>query len=382
MRTPNINKILERTVSIQMIGSWTILIIVSYFISGIWLNNNLLTHLILWLMGVLGLGLVVSRYYKEDNKRKDSEGGQISSLIYRAILETSPDSVAATDLVGNYIFANKQTAILHGYDTADEFIGKSAFSLFALGDVSKAVKSMNITLADGVARNIEFDLLRKDGTTFPAELSAALVKNEFGVPVAFIAITRDITERKHVADQLHDMNEQLRLQLVEIEKLQSILKEQAIQDPLTGLYNRRYMEEALKQELARAHRENQSFSIIMLDMDNLKALNDQHGHTVGDQALKKLGTLLKNQIRGEDVVCRYGGDEFLVILHNTNEADALNRLREWEASGRSQNLGDRLDVYFSAGIATYPVHGKTIEEITHVADTALYESKAKRKASK
>ena len=292
IRTPKFNKILERTVSIQIIGGWTILTIVSYFISELWLHNNLLTHLILWLVGALGLGLVLSWYCKADNKGKDEEGGQISSLIYRAIVETSPDSVAATDLVGNYIFANKQTAVLHGYDTTEEFIGKSAFSLFALGDVAKAVKSMNITLADGVARNIEFDLLRKDGSTFPAELSAALVRNEFGIPVAFIAITRDITERKHVADQLHEMNEQLRLQLVEIEKLQSILKEQVIQDHLTGLYNRRYMEEALKQEFARARREDQPFSIIMLDLDNLKVLNDLHGHTAGDQAIKKVGTLL------------------------------------------------------------------------------------------
>jgi len=137
IRTPNFNKILERTVSIQIIGGWTILIIVSYFINGVWLNNNLLTHLILWLMGVLGLGLVLSWYYKADNKGKDAEGGQISSLIYRAILETSPDSVAATDLLGNYIFANKQTAVLHGYDTTEEFIGKSAISLVAWAMLQK-----------------------------------------------------------------------------------------------------------------------------------------------------------------------------------------------------------------------------------------------------
>lgn len=382
MKTPNFNKILERTVSIQIIGGWTILIILSYFISGVWLNSNLLAHLILWLMGALGFSLVLSRYHMADNEGKDVDGRRISSLIYRAVVETSLDSISVTDLLGNFTFANKQTALLHGYDTPEEFIGKSAFSLFALNEVAKAVKYMDMTRADGIIKNIEFNLLRKDGTAFPAELSAALVKNEFGIPMAFIAITRDITERRHVADQLHDMNEQLRLQLAEIEKLQSILQEQAIQDPLTGLYNRRYMEEALKQEFARAQRENQPFSIIMLDMDNLKALNDQHGHAVGDQALKKLGMLLKSMTRREDIACRYGGDEFLVILHNTNEVNALNRLREWETSGASQNLGDKLDIHFSAGFATYPVHGKTVEEITHVADTALYESKAKRKSSK
>lgn len=333
-------------------------------------------------MGGLGFGIIFSWYYKESKKKKGSEEEQVSNLIYRAVMDTSPDSVAVTDLLGNYIFANKQTVVLHGYESSEEFIGKNAFNFFPLQEAARAVKFMDMTRSDGIIKNVEFNILRKDGSTFPAELSAALIKNEFGVPLAFIAITRDVTDRKRVADQLQDMNEKLRLQLVEIEKLQTILKEQAIQDPLTGLYNRRYMEEALKQEYARSHRENQPFTIVMLDMDNLKVLNDLHGHTVGDQALKKLGFLLKSMTRGEDIVCRYGGDEFLVILHNTNENDVLNRVREWEASARIKNPGDSLDIHFSIGFATYPVHGNSIEEIIHVADTAMYESKAKRKSSK
>jgi diguanylate cyclase (GGDEF)-like protein/PAS domain S-box-containing protein len=297
-------------------------------------------------------------------------------------METSPDSIAVTDLLGNFIFANKQTAALHGYDSPEEFIGKSAFSLFPLNEVAKAAKYMDMTRADGIIRNIEFNLLRKDGTVFPAELSAALIKNEFSIPVAFIAVTRDVTERKRIADQLHDMNEQLRQQLEEIEKLQKILHEQAIQDPLTGLYNRRYMEEALKQEIARASRENRLFSIVMIDMDNLKTLNDLHGHTIGDQALKKLGKLIKDMTRTEDIVCRYGGDEFLIILHNTNEEQAHKRLEEWEQKIKALNNGDKLDISFCAGTATHPIHGNSIEEIVHIADSALYKAKARQKLAR
>jgi len=382
MKTPNFNKILGWTVFIQIITGWSVLTFASYIIGEVWLKNSLLTLLILWAMGGVGFGIVFFWYYKESKNVKGGEEEQISNLIYRAVMDTSPDSVAVTDLLGNYIFANKQTAALHGYESSEEFIGKSAFSLFPLQEVARAAKYMDMTRTDGIIKNVEFNILRKDGSTFPAELSAALIKNEFGIPLAFIAITRDVTDRKRVADQLYDMNEKLRLQLGEIEKLQTILKEQAIQDPLTGLYNRRYMEEALKQEFARSRRENQPFTIVMLDMDNLKLLNDLHGHTAGDQALKKLGSLLKNMTRGEDIVCRYGGDEFLVILHNTNEKDALNRVREWEASAAGKNLGDKLDIHFSTGFATYPVHGNSIEEIIRVADTALYESKARRKSSK
>jgi len=382
MQTSDFNKIFKRTVSVQVISVWTVLVVASYFVGEVWLNNNLLTYLILWLVGALGLGRIISLYYRTDTRGKDSDDRQISGLIYRAILETSPDSVAATDLLGNYIFANKQTAVLHGYDTTDEFIGKSALSLFPMDNVAKAVETMNLTFTDGVVRNIEFKLLRKDGSTIPAELSAAVVKNEFGAPVAFIAITRDITERKRVADELHDMNVQLRAQLNEIEKLQGILREQAIQDPLTGLYNRRYMEEALKRESARATREGYPLSIVMLDMDNLKYLNDTHGHVVGDDAIKMIGKSIKNNIRTEDIACRYGGDEFLVILHNTTAETAKHRVEEWLNHIKERTFihnKQEFKTTFSAGIATFPYQGNDIEGVIRSADNALYNAKTKGK---
>jgi len=382
MKTPIFSRIFERTISIQIISLWTILVVVGYLVGDIWLKNNIITLFLVWLTGVLGFRRIISWYYSKKYGGKEKEDEQISNLIYRAILETSPDSVAATDLLGNYIFANKQTAILHGYESTEGFIGKSAFSHFPTNFVSKAVSTMNLTLADGAARNIEFDLLRLDGSLIHAELSAALVKNEFGIPVAFIAITRDITERKQVSDQLRDMNNQLKNQLHEIEKLQSILHEQAIQDPLTGLYNRRYMEKSLKQEISRSSRSNRPFSLILLDMDNLKTTNDLYGHTTGDLVILKLASLLKYSTREEDIICRYGGDEFLVILQNTDTVTAITRLAERERNNLGKNLGDNLDVHFSGGCATYPMHGETIEELIGFADNALYKVKAEKKQNK
>lgn len=381
MKMKNFNKIVWRSVSVQIILGWTLLIVGSYYLGDIWLDNEILTHVILWLAGVAIFEFILVRGYTAKNDGKDVEGGKIGNLIYHAVMDTSPDSVAVTDLLGNYIFANKQTAVLHGYDSSEEFIGKSAFSFFPLSEVTKAAKYMGQTRKDGIIRNIEFNLQRKDGSTFPAELSAALIKNEFGIPVAFIAVTRDITERKHVADQLYSVNEQLHMQLVEIEKLQAILHEQAIQDPLTGLYNRRFMEESLKQEFARANRENQPFSVVMLDMDNLKLLNDKYGHVVGDIALKSLSKLLKDHTRIEDIVCRFGGDEFLVILHNASEKMASVRLQEWEEQAKKINIiheGNPIQISFSAGIAVFPTY-KNIEELIQAADKALYNIKAKNK---
>jgi diguanylate cyclase (GGDEF)-like protein len=143
------------------------------------------------------------------------------------------------------------------------------------------------------------------------------------------------------------------------------------------------MEESLKQEFARSQRESQPFSVVMLDMDNLKTLNDKYGHVVGDIALKSLSKLLKDQTRTEDIVCRFGGDEFLVILHNADEQMAFARLQIWRERTKDIDIvyeDIHIQVSFSAGIATYPTC-KNIEELISTADKALYDIKAKKKQS-
>jgi len=383
MKDARFNQHFQKSFLLQIITVWTVLVLAVYFIHENWLQNNLPAFALLWAVGILGLQTSIRwRWNNLNDEEKDFEARKISNLIYHAVMNTSTDSIAVVDPFGNYIFANKQTAILHGYSSSEEFIGVSAFKFFSLDEVARAIKYMEMTRADGVIRNIEFNLLRKDGSTFPAELSAALVKNELGLPVAFIAVTRDITERKRITDQLRDVNEQLRKQLGEIEKLQSILREQAIQDPLTGLYNRRYMEEVLKQEFARASREGKPFSIVMLDLDNLKTLNDTHGHVVGDEALKLLARQIKRLTRIEDTACRYGGDEFLVILHNADEMTAQKRIEELTKriqEVRITSVGEEMPISFSAGSATYPRNGDTVEQVIQFADTALYNVKASRK---
>jgi len=191
----------------------------------------------------------------------------------------------------------------------------------------------------------------------------------------------DITERKRNEKLLEEANEQLRLHVQEIEQLQEELREQAIRDALTGLYNRRYMQDVFKQEFSRARRENYPISVIMLDMDELKVVNDTHGHHAGDQALQALAVQLQSMTRKEDIVCRYGGDEFTVILSKTFPKDAVKRVEEWRASLNNHpiELDDNatLPLKFTAGIASFPVHGISMEEIINYADVALYRAKAR-----
>ncbi len=191
----------------------------------------------------------------------------------------------------------------------------------------------------------------------------------------------DITQIKQNEKLLEHANEQLVFQLSEIEQLQAELQEQAIRDPLTGLHNRRYMQDFFMREFSRAIRENYSVSVIMIDMDELKVFNDTYGHHIGDLAIQIIAQKLQSMIRTEDFVCRYGGDEFTVILSKTNIKSALKRVEEWRESLNNHPIpvnhnGDTVTIKFTAGIASFPQHGTSMEEIINFADVALYRAKA------
>ncbi len=191
----------------------------------------------------------------------------------------------------------------------------------------------------------------------------------------------DITERKRNETLLEEVNELLRVHLLEIEQLHEELLEQAIRDPLTGLYNRRYMHDIFRQEFSRARRENYPVSVIMMDMDELKTLNDTCGHHFGDRALQAFAFHLQSMTRKEDIICRYGGDEFTVILSKAFPKDAVKRVEEWRKAMNNHPLEiegkNGVTIKFTAGIASYPAHGVTLEEIVNYADVALYRAKAR-----
>lgn len=162
--------------------------------------------------------------------------------------------------------------------------------------------------------------------------------------------------------------------------LREKLQAQSIRDPLTGLFNRRYMEESLERELRRAARRNHPVSVLMVDMDHFKRFNDTFGHEAGDVLLKELARMLRQQVRGEDIVCRYGGEEFTVILPEAGLEAAVQRGEQLRrAAGllgvrhQGQELGP---VTLSIGVASFPQHGATASLLLRGADQALYAAKA------
>jgi len=177
-----------------------------------------------------------------------------------------------------------------------------------------------------------------------------------------------ITMSEHIAMALSNL------------RLHETLRSQSIRDPLTGLFNRRFMEESLELEIRRAARNQRPLGMIMIDLDHFKYFNDNFGHEAGDLLLKELGTLLRTNIRGEDIACRYGGEEFTLILPEGTSAVTRQRADFYK------DAIQRLDVHFrgmplgritaSMGVAVFPDHGRSAQALIEAADKALYRSKA------
>ncbi len=149
----------------------------------------------------------------------------------------------------------------------------------------------------------------------------------------------------------------------------------AMVDALTGIFNRRYFDLSLKKEIKRALRYGKKFSVLLIDMDDFKSINDTRGHLFGDSVLIKLATLLTSISREEDIPCRFGGEEFAVVLPETNARGALTFAERLRNEMRSQGFFSEHRITFSGGISSYPDDGDNIAALLAVADKALYEAK-------
>lgn len=162
-------------------------------------------------------------------------------------------------------------------------------------------------------------------------------------------------------------------------KLREDMRNLSIRDPLTGLFNRRFMEEALAQELHRTTRDKAQLAVIMIDIDHFKQFNDDFGHGGGDAILRALGAFFKKHVRGSDVACRYGGEEFILILSPSTAEGARHRaeiIREDAGQLKVSHASRELpSITLSLGVAIFPDHASEAAAIIKAADVALYEAK-------
>jgi diguanylate cyclase (GGDEF)-like protein/PAS domain S-box-containing protein len=198
-----------------------------------------------------------------------------------------------------------------------------------------------------------------------------------------LILIRDITEKKLAEEALNEANKKLRDQITKVEDLQTELREQALRDPLTGLYNRRHMEATLKLELERMAGQNQSLCILMIEIDSFKYFNDTYGHEAGDVTLQNAADVISGNIREGDTACRYGGDEFVAILPGASldvgiqcANRLLNAIDRISAEFHGQPLPQ---ITFSIGVAAYSMHGNTGDQTLRAADQAMYRAKREGK---
>jgi diguanylate cyclase (GGDEF)-like protein/PAS domain S-box-containing protein len=286
-----------------------------------------------------------------------------SELRYRRLFEAAQDGILILNAqTGAITDVNPFLIKMLGYSRA-EFVEKKLWEVGAFRDIEASQEAFEALQKNEYIRYEDLPLRGKNGRLIQVEF----VSNVYlvGGEKVIQCNIRDITERKQAEAALL--------------KSQALLREQSVRDFLTGLFNRRYMEETLERELLRASRKKLSLGMIMLDVDDFKQFNDTYGHAAGDQILRELGSLLLRQVRGEDIACRYGGDEFILIMPDATQEVTRERAELVCESARMFHLqfeGKNLTpVTFSLGVAVFPEHGSTSTGILRAVDAALYRAK-------
>lgn len=278
----------------------------------------------------------------------------------RFITENTHDIVWQLDRDYRFTYINSADERMRGIPH-DEVIGQHFRSLILPTRQAVFDQAMAKSESAGEGKTIHFEveMVCKGGALIWAEINSTPIRDPSGKITGFIGVTRDATQRR---------------------AKQQELREQAIRDPLSGLFNRRYLAESLPRELARARRDNLPLSVMMLDIDHFKRLNDTYGHPFGDQVICRLARLIHDGARSGDLPCRYGGEEFLLVLPNMTIESAAERAEQWRRAFQEISIavGDKtVASTFSAGVVAFPTHGDTSETLIQAADSALYAAKNK-----
>ena len=194
-----------------------------------------------------------------------------------------------------------------------------------------------------------------------------------------LQLSTDLAERWDARQHLGlEVAEHLGLALAKL-KLQETLQQQSVRDPLTGLFNRRYLEESLARELHKAQRQSHTLGVLMVDLDHFKQVNDRYGHEAGDMVLREMGKVFGRQIRAGDIVCRFGGEEFTILLPEASLEITLKRAEQIRLAAKTTQVhhgASNLEpVTLSIGVALFPNDGLTTEDLLQAADSALYRAK-------
>lgn len=276
-------------------------------------------------------------------------------LLSRGV-EQSPAAIIITDAGGHIEYVNERFESVSGYRAA-EVLGHNPRMLRSGETTVEEYQTLWRTITEGEAWQGEFHNRRRDGSHYWAAANISPILDDGGEITHFIGIQEDITERRRMREELRRL---------------------ATTDPLTGAFNRRHFLGLMQEEIERSLRYDHPLSFLFLDLDHFKAVNDQHGHQAGDIALQRVVATIRDELRGQDAISRYGGEEFVVSLPETGleEARALaERLRRSVAELELTNEHGTFNVTISVGCAEWR-REEPLEQVFSRADTALYNAKA------
>lgn len=300
-------------------------------------------------------------------------GGRLFDLLPVArhlLLEELPDPVLVVDAQGQVMEANPAALRLSGVNRGGMPRHLAEWPVIGTQLVAALAKE------PGAAEEQVLSLGERD---FELRLRPIL-RGRSGQQKALgqMLYLRDVTRHRRSERQLVEALALSEARLHTISELHEQLRQQALHDPLTGLYNRRYLDEFFQREAARALREQAPIAVVMLDLDHFKVLNDTYGHPVGDEVLCNLAKFLKGRLRESDAVFRLGGEEFLLILPAVAADEALALVSRIGQELAEQPLPSRcgpLSITFSAGLVEYPRQAASLDQLLALADQALYRAK-------
>ena len=301
-------------------------------------------------------------YFRDITEKKRYEQRiKESENKFRGLIEQSLVGIAMIE-DAKFSYANRKFSEIFGYEISE---------LMKISPPEMAVDEDKSIIDDVIRDQLEREGQGEEFTFHGRHKFGAVVNIEgryahmtVNDKPALMFIILDVTER-HKAES-------------EVQILQARLREQAIRDPLTGLFNRRYLDEVIMSELARAERGHQPLSLVMCDIDYFKDINDNYGHLAGDEVLRAFSRLIKQYSRGGDIICRYGGEEFLLILPNMAREAAIARAEQIRLAFAAALMSYNATVIratASFGVAAFPDDGHEIDVLIAAADKALYAAK-------
>jgi diguanylate cyclase (GGDEF)-like protein/PAS domain S-box-containing protein len=304
------------------------------------------------------LPMAVRRVLNERKLREElEEAGKAlrhSQSLYRALVENPAYGVCRCDTEGKFLDVNQTLLGMLGYESKEELLAANRASEITL-DLGHGAPLAGSSPESVRIEPVEIEWKRKNGTTLKVRLSGRGVFGDQGMFAGYEIIAVDVTEQRALEDHL---------------------RRQALSDSLTGLANHRRLFEVLQAEICRTKRTEREFSLVLLDLDGLKEINDRFGHLAGNRALCRLGQILADCCRSVDTAARQGGDEFALVLPETGAAAATlvaRRICELLAED-----AEKPALSVSVGVASYPKDAENVGTLLYAADTILYAMKEQR----